>query len=145
MTTRELTGAYVGDGALTVRNGRVFVAFKPPGQRRNILHEVGATLMPIGPVPGAYYNEGGCSLAFDDRTGELLMLAACSTDPATGGACRLVLWQTGVVVPVAPLAGPAGPRGPAGPPGPQGPAGPSGADAVRALAADLVAAAAKHD
>jgi hypothetical protein len=36
----------------------------------------------------------------------------------------------------------AGPRGPAGPPGPQGP---SGTDAVRALAADLVTAASKHD
>lgn len=146
MTTRELTGAYVGDGAMAIRNGRIFVAFKPPGQRRNILHEVGATLVPIGPVPGAYYNEGGCSLAFDDKTGELLMLAACSTDPGTGGACRLVLWNTGIVVPAAlSQVGPVGPRGPAGPPGPQGPAGVSGADAVRALAADLVTAAGKHD
>jgi hypothetical protein len=102
-------------------------------------------LVPVGPVPGNYYNEGGCSLAFDDKSGELLMLAACSTDPGTGGACRLVLWHTGIIVAVAPLVGPAGPRGPAGPPGPQGPAGVSGAEMTQGLARALVTAAGQFD
>jgi len=103
MTTYELTGKYVADGAIAVRGGRMFVAFKPPGQQRNVLYEVQisgstASLIAHGMTPGVYYKDGNCALAFDDVTGELLMLNFCSPNPTTGGDARPVLWKTGIVI-----------------------------------------------
>lgn len=104
MTTYVLTGKFVADGAVAARGGRVFVAFKLPGQQRNTLLEVKisgttATLATIGMTPGTYYKDGNCSLAFDDETGQLWMLNFCSPNPATGGDAVPVLWQTNIVIP----------------------------------------------
>jgi hypothetical protein len=103
MSTFELTGKFVGDGAIAARGGRIFVAFKMPGQQRNMLSEVHingtfASLTPIGLTPGVYYKDGACSLAFDALTGELLMLNTCSPNATTGGDARPVLWRTGIVI-----------------------------------------------
>ncbi len=107
MTTYALTGKFVGDGAIAARNGRVFVAFKPPGSQRNVLNEVtinGTTtvLTPVGSpnglTPGTFYKDGGCSLAFDDATGRLWMFNTCSPNPATGGDAVPILWDTGIVI-----------------------------------------------
>lgn len=101
MTVHELTGPFVSTGPIACQGGRCFVAFKPPSQQRNVLYEVdlvGWGLRPIGSVPGAYYKDGECSLCFAPN-GELLMLAFCSPDPATGGAARPLIWQTGIVCP----------------------------------------------
>lgn len=101
MTTYELTGKFVADGAVAVRNGRIFVAFKRPNEQRNTLHEVklapSLQLIPIGLTPGAYHKDGGCALGFDDVSGELWMLAFCSPT-TTGGDARPVLWRTGIIV-----------------------------------------------
>lgn len=103
MTAYVLTGKYVADGALAARGGRIFVAFKAPGGQRNTLYEVkivgtAATLITIGMTPGVYYKDGGCSLAFDDATGELLMFNTCSPNPTTGGDAVPILWATGIFV-----------------------------------------------
>jgi hypothetical protein len=103
MTTYVLTSKFVSDGAIAARGGRIFVAFKPPGAQRNTLYEVklsgtSALLTAIGNTPGTYYKDGNCSLAFDDASGELLMLNFCSPNPATGGDAVPVLWTTGIVV-----------------------------------------------
>lgn len=105
MTTYELAGKFVADGAIACRGGRTFVAFKPPNQQRNVLYEVQiasgvASLVAHGSTPGTYYKDGNCALAFDDVSGELLMLNFCSPNPATGGDARPVLWRTGIVVPL---------------------------------------------
>jgi hypothetical protein len=102
MTTYELTGKFVAEGALACRGGRIFAAFKRPGEQRNTLHEVKLTqplqLVIIGVTPGAYYKDGDCSLAFDDVTGELWMYNTCSPNPSTGGDARPILWKTGIVI-----------------------------------------------
>lgn len=100
MTTYELSGPFVSTGPMVVRGGRIFAAWKRPGEQRNMLFEVkpGVAVTPLGYTPGTYYKDGECSLAFDDLTGELYMLNFCSPDPATGGAARPVLWKTGIVV-----------------------------------------------
>jgi len=102
-TVYELAPKYVADGAMAVRGGRIFVAFKPSGSQRNALFEVkrtatGVQLVSIGMTPGTYYKDGGCALAFDDVTGELLMFNTCSPNPATGADARPVLWMTGIKV-----------------------------------------------
>ena len=103
MSVYELTSKYVADGAIACRGGRIFVAFKRPGEQRNTLCEVrlsasGASLIPIGMTPGVYYKDGNCSLAFDDVSGELLLLNFCSPNASTGADARPVLWKTGIVV-----------------------------------------------
>lgn len=104
MATFVLTSKYVADGAIAARGGRIFVAFKAPGAQRNTLYEVkivgtAATLIAIGMTPGTYYKDGGCSLAFDDASGELLMFNTCSPNPATGGDAVPILWTTGILIP----------------------------------------------
>lgn len=105
MSTYELTGKFVATGALAIRGGRYFVAFKPPGEQRNELFEVtfastgtGFALHSLGFTPGVYYKDGDCALAFNDATGELIMLNFCSTSPTSGNEARPVLWRTGIVV-----------------------------------------------
>lgn len=105
MTVHELSAAYVGDAKLAIQNGRAFTAFKKPGEQRNTLFELNLStwaLTPIGYTPGAYYKDGGCSLAFDPA-GQLLMENTCSPDPSTGAAARVVLWETEIFV--GPIAG----------------------------------------
>lgn len=96
----ELSGPFVSTGPLAIRGGRIFAAWKRPGEQRNMLFEIKPGLAPIalGFTPGTYYKDGECALAFDDLSGELLMLNFCSPDPATGGAARPVLWRTGIVI-----------------------------------------------
>ncbi len=103
MSTYELSGKFVADGSIAIRGGRIFVAFKPPNQQRNVLYEVqisggAVSLIAHGLTPGVYYKDGNCSLAFDDVTGELLMLNYCSPTATTGADARPVLWFTGIVI-----------------------------------------------
>ncbi len=99
MTTHELAGPFVSQGPLAIRGGRVFVAWKKPGEQRNTLFEVKAGVpVAIGIMPGLYYKDGGCSLFFDDVTNELCMLNFSSTDPTTGEEARPVLWRTGIII-----------------------------------------------
>ena len=100
MTVHELSTAFVGDVAVAGQNGRVFVAFKKPGEQRNTLFELNTinwTLALIGVAPGVYYKDGGCSLTFG-AGGRLLMLNTCSPDPSTGAGARVVVWDTGILV-----------------------------------------------
>jgi collagen triple helix repeat protein len=133
----ELTGKFVGDGAIASQNGRHFVMFKPPNAVRNVLYELllaPVRLIPIGVTPGAYYKDGACALAFGPG-GELWAFNTCSPDPATGSAVRPIFWQTGVFVGErAGVPGPQGPAGPKGASGATGATGPQGPQGVRGLA-----------
>ncbi len=103
MSVYPLAAKFVGDGALTVRGGRIFTAFKAPGAQRNTLYEVhitgaAAVLTAIGMVPGTYYKSGGCDLTWNDQTNELYMFSTESPNPATGGDAIPLIWTTGIIV-----------------------------------------------
>ena len=104
MAVYELSAAFVSTGAMAIRGGRIFAAWKRPGEQRNMLFEIkpGVAVTPLGYTPSPpgviYYKDGECSLAFNDATNELCMLNYCSPDPTTGGAARPVLWTTGIVI-----------------------------------------------
>jgi hypothetical protein len=138
----ELTGSFVGDaGGLVWRNGRTMVAFKPPGQQRNILHELffspKVRLQAIGPVPGSYFKSGSVVLVLA-QGGEVWMLDTASPDPKTGGDARPVLWRTSIFLGElsgagAGAKGPKGDKGDKGLPGDKGPPGERGGPGAKGL------------
>lgn len=103
MSYHELSGPYVADGALAIRGGRYFVAWKKPGESENTIFEIqfasSQPLREIGKFPaGGYYKEGSVALAFDDATGELCALMFPSKSPDSGDQARPILWKTGLFV-----------------------------------------------
>jgi hypothetical protein len=151
LTELDLTTSFVAPFWVGSQGGRIFLAFKMPGQQVQTFVEFDPTttpwrLRPLGKQPGPYLKDGGGGIGFHGPTGKPYFFTTSSPDATTGNAARLVVSDevplgavppSGGVTTGAPSGsqGSQGPQGPAGSPGaqgpkgdrgPQGPAGPAG-------------------
>lgn len=139
-TPTPITTKFVGDISLTV-GLRTYVMLKRPGEPKNSLIEVHwgppITTTFLMTTPILDYKDGGCCLAVDPATGELVVANTCSPNPATGGDAQAIIWRTGIIAgwPAGPKGdtGATGPAGPQGIQGPQGLKGATGAQGVQGL------------
>lgn len=124
----ELTPAFVAPFNVMSENGRIFLAFKKPGQQRVSYFEFvpPATLLDLGTQTGPWIKSDTGGIGFHGPNNKPYFFST-ETPTSTGADCKLVV-SDDLPLTVGPL--PVGPRGPQGVPGPIGPAGPRGAQGI---------------